>query len=64
MLSDVEIAHNATTQPIAEIAEKLGLSVDELEIYGRDKAKIRHESMRRFENRPAGKLILVTAITP
>lgn len=64
MLSDVEIAQNASVRPIKEIAETLGLSEDDLELYGRDKAKLKPEVMSRTADNPDAKLILVTAITP
>ncbi len=64
MLSDVEIAQNATPEPIVEIAGKLGLSPSDLLPYGNFKAKVSLNIMKRLEGRPPGKLILVTAITP
>ena len=64
MLSDVEIAQNAKPKPVTEIAKSLGLSVDDLELYGRYKAKISSSAVERVESNPRGKLILVTAITP
>ena len=62
MLSDIEIAQRAKLQPISEIAASAGLSEDEIEQYGRYKAKIAPSVMAR--SRADGKLILVTAITP
>jgi Formyltetrahydrofolate synthetase len=64
MKSDVEIAQEAVIRPIAEVAEKLELSADDLEFYGKYKAKISLEAWSRLQNRPDGKLILVTAINP
>ena len=64
MLTDVEIAQQAKIQNITAIAEKLGLSTDDLELYGKFKAKIAKEVWARVENNPDGKLVLVTAITP
>lgn len=64
MLSDIEIAQQAKMRPITEVADKLGILPDELEPYGRYKAKISLDVMKRLANRPDGKLILVTAITP
>ena len=64
MKSDVEIAQAALLQPITAIAEKLGLSDDELELYGKYKAKIALAAWDSLKNRPNGKLILVTAINP
>lgn len=64
MKSDVEIAQEATMQPIGEIAAKLGLTEDEIEPYGRYKAKIASAAWERVKDRPNGKLVLVTAINP
>lgn len=64
MLSDVEIAQSVKPKPITKIAESLGLSSEDLELYGRLKAKISLDVMDRIKDNPRGKLILVTAITP
>ena len=64
MLSDVEIAQSAKMKPISEIAKKVGLQEDDLELYGKYKAKISLSAINRLENNPDGKLILVTAINP
>lgn len=64
MLTDVEIAQSAKMKPISEIAKKVGLEDDDLELYGKYKAKIALEAINRLENNPDGKLILVTAINP
>lgn len=64
MKSDVEIAQEATMLPIASVAEKLGITADELELYGKYKAKISLETWQKVKNQPDGKLVLVTAITP
>lgn len=64
MLTDVEIAQSAKIKPISEIAKKVGLEGDDLELYGKYKAKIALEAINRLENNPDGKLILVTAINP
>ena len=64
MKSDVEIAQEAVVQPITKIAEKLGLTADEIEQYGKYKAKITLDAWNRVKNRPNGKLVLVTAINP
>ena len=64
MKSDVEIAQEATMRPIGEIAAKLGIQEDELELYGKYKAKVTPETWQRVKDRPNGKLILVTAINP
>ncbi len=62
--SDIEIAQNANMKPITEIADQLGIHEDELETYGRYKAKINDRFIQRNADRPDGKLILVTAINP
>ena len=64
VLTDVEIAQGANPQPITKIAKKLGISEDDLELYGRYKAKVLLSAMKALEDKPAAKLILVTAITP
>ena len=64
MLSDLEIAQAAKMKPIMEIAEGLGLLEDEVEPYGKYKAKVNLSVLERLKDRPNGKLIDVTAITP
>lgn len=64
MLSDIEIAQQARLKPIAEIAKSIGLSDDEIIPYGRFKAKIDRSAYERLQNKPDGKLLYVTAITP
>lgn len=64
MLSDVEIARGCKKKNITEIAETVGLSFDDIELYGKYKAKISNEAIKRLENEKDGKLILVTAINP
>lgn len=64
MLSDIEIAQQAKLLPIKEVAAKIGISEDELEFYGKYKAKLSDELANRVKNNPDGKLILVTAINP
>ena len=64
MKTDVEIAQSAEMQDIRRIAEKLDISENELELYGRYKAKISLETWQRIKDRPNGKLVLVTAINP
>ena len=64
MLSDLEIAQKAKLKPIHEIAAKLGIRDDELELYGNNKAKIDLKILDRLKGRPLGKYIDVTAITP
>ena len=62
--SDIEIARAAQMKPIAEIGEKLGLTFDDLIPYGHTKAKINLATLEALKDRPDGKLVLVTAITP
>ena len=64
MLTDVQIAQNASMLPIKEVAAQIGLSEDDLELYGKYKAKITMETIKSLENKENGKLILVTAINP
>lgn len=64
MLSDIEIAQQAKMLKITDVAAKLGIGEEDIEMYGRYKAKLSMDLIRRMENKPAGKLILVTAITP
>ena len=64
MLSDIEIAEQATLDPIADIAAKVGLDSDELEFYGKYKAKIPLSAIKSRADRKSGKLILVTAMNP
>ena len=62
--SDIEIAQEATMLPITKVAENLGIEEEDLECYGRYKAKLSNSLWKKIENRPDGKLILVTAINP
>ena len=64
MKTDIEIAQEAKMKPVVEIAAELGLGPDDLELYGKYKAKVTFEAIERFKSRPDGKLVLVTAITP
>ncbi len=64
MKTDIQIAHEAKMLPITQIADKLGITDDELELYGKYKAKINDSFLKRTEARKNGKLILVTAINP
>ena len=64
MLTDIEIAKQADIKPISDIAEKLGISADELEFYGKYKAKLPLSLLKKYENKEDGTLILVTAINP
>ena len=64
MKTDIQIAQEAVMEPITEVAARLGIEPDELELYGRYKAKISDEYMEKIKSNPDGKLILVTAINP
>ena len=64
MLTDIEIAQNCKMQPITEVAAKAGLSADDLELYGKYKAKLGRETWEEIQDKPDGKLVLVTAINP
>lgn len=64
MLTDVQIAQNAKMEPIVKIAAKLNLNEDDLELYGKYKAKVSLETINRLSNEKDGKLVLVTAINP
>ena len=64
MKTDIEIAQEAVMENITEVAKKLGITEDELELYGRYKAKISDEYIESISQREDGKLILVTAINP
>jgi formate--tetrahydrofolate ligase len=64
MLSDIEIAHSANIKPISEITQKLGITEEETEYYGRYKAKLNQKLFDRLKDKPDGKLILVTAVNP
>lgn len=62
--SDIEIAQDAKMKPITEIAKTIGLEEDDLELYGKYKAKLSNEALTKLNTRPSGKVILVTAINP
>ena len=64
MKSDIEIAQSAKMLPIIKVAEKMGLTEDDIDLYGKYKAKISLDVLKRNENKKDGKLILVTAINP
>ena len=64
MKSDIEIAQESTMRPITEVAAVLGIQADELELYGKYKAKLSDELIERVSKNPDGKLILMTAINP
>ncbi len=64
MKTDVQIAQEAKMLPIVDVAKDLGISEDDLELYGKYKAKVSLDVLERLKDKPDGKLILVTAITP
>ena len=64
MKTDIQIAQEAKLQPIKDVAASIGIMEDDLELYGKYKAKLSDELMDRTKNNPDGKLILVTAINP
>lgn len=64
MKTDIQIAQETVMEPITKVAKQLGIDEDELELYGKYKAKISDECLKRISERPDGKLILVTAINP
>lgn len=64
MLSDIEIARRAKLKPIVEVAREIGIEEDELETYGKYKAKVSLEVYQRLKDRPNAKIIFTTAITP
>lgn len=64
MKTDIEIAQQAEMEPIVKVAERIGVSADDLELYGKYKAKISDGYLKSIEGNPDGKLILVTAINP
>ncbi|MCD8067495.1 MAG: formate--tetrahydrofolate ligase [Lachnospiraceae bacterium] len=64
MKSDIEIAQEAVMEPIARVAQRVGIDEDDLELYGKYKAKISDEYIRKTADRKDGKLILVTAVNP
>lgn len=64
MLTDIEIAQNAKMKHIADIVESIGLSSDDIELYGNYKAKLKFSTIKRLQKNSSGQLILVSAITP
>lgn len=64
MKTDIEIAQEAQMLPITEVVKEIGLTADDLELYGKYKAKISNEYLKKIEGNKKGKLILVTAINP
>lgn len=64
MKTDIQIAQEATMLPIKEVTAKIGLTEDDLELYGKYKAKISNEYWNKIKDNEDGKLVLVTAINP
>src|SRR5574341_987140 len=64
MPSDLEIAQTAEIKPIAEIAQSMGLSDDDIDLYGKFKAKVSLDVLKKFSDKPNGNYVVVTAITP
>ena len=64
MKTDIEIAQEAEMMPIKNVAEQLGITEDDIELYGKYKAKISNEYYEKIKDNEDGKLILVTAINP
>ncbi len=64
MKTDIEIAQEASMEPIAQVASELGIQPEELELYGKYKAKLSEEYLQRIRENPEGRLILVTAVNP
>lgn len=64
MKNDIEIAQSAKMEPISDIAKKIGLLEDDIELYGKYKCKISLDAIKRLENNKDGKLVLVTSINP
>ncbi|MDP4180646.1 MAG: formate--tetrahydrofolate ligase [Bacillota bacterium] len=64
MLTDIEIAQQCSMFPITKIAEEIGLTADDIELYGKYKAKLTEDVWERLKDKPDGKLVLVTAINP
>jgi formate--tetrahydrofolate ligase len=64
VLSDLQIAQQATMKPVGEVAAGMGLESDEIEFYGKYKAKVELSALQRLDAQPDGKLVLVTAVTP
>ena len=64
MKTDIEIAQSVDLQPIASVVDKVGIDYDDLEFYGKYKAKLSFDKIQKLQKSPVGKLILVTAINP
>ena len=62
--SDIDVAQAATLKPIRDVAAQLGLTEDDLDLYGKYKAKVHLDVLKRLQDRPQGRYIDVTAITP
>ena len=62
MKTDIEIAQSVELQPIVDVVKKVSINYDDLELYGKYKAKLSFDKIREVEKNPVGKLILVTAI--
>ena len=64
MKTDIEIAQEVVMEPITKVAKRAGIEEEDLELYGKYKAKLSNELFNKVKDRPDGKLILVTAINP
>ncbi|MCD8046521.1 MAG: formate--tetrahydrofolate ligase [Clostridiales bacterium] len=64
MKTDIQIAQEAVMEPIADVAARIGIGEDDIELYGKYKAKLTDDLIHRIQDRPDGKLVLVTAINP
>ena len=64
MKTDIEIAQEAVMEPITNVAAGIGIDADDLELYGKYKAKLSEEFLEKIQARPNGKLILVTRLPP
>ncbi|MDO4556292.1 MAG: formate--tetrahydrofolate ligase [Lachnospiraceae bacterium] len=64
MKTDIQIAQEAIMEPIGQVAERIGIDIDDLELYGKYKAKLSDDCLRKLEQKEDGKLVLVTAINP
>ena len=64
MKSDIEIAQEAKLENITKVAESIGVNADDLELYGKYKAKLTEDFLKSIEGNKEGKLVLVTAINP
>ncbi|MGT2911813.1 formate--tetrahydrofolate ligase [Streptococcus cameli] len=64
MKTDIEIAQSVTLKPILDVVAPLGIDLDDVELYGKFKAKLTADKIKQVQSRPTGRLILVTAINP